>query len=195
MKFGTIICDPPWPYNQTSRHEKLSGYSDAEYSPLSIAELAALPVGAVADEPCVLLLWATWPFLPDALRLIDAWGFTFKTALPWVKATSMTPGAEPAFSPTYGVGYWLRGCSEPLLLALKGKGSVRTPWIGLLSPNAKHSRKPNTAYELAETFPGPHLELFARAERPGWLSLGNHPDLLLQGDIRTTLKSLGELPP
>lgn len=192
MKFGTIIADPPWPYDRTSRHEKLAGYADKQYDLMNMAALRALPVADVSDDPCVLLMWATWPFLPEALGLIEAWGFKFKTALPWVKATHIEP-ADATFKPTYGVGYWLRGCTEPLLLALKGKGSVRTPWVGLLSENARHSRKPSSVYELAHSFPGRYLELFGRDNTPGWFTLGNDPRLILSGDIEQSLIKLREV--
>ena len=186
MKFGTIIIDPPWPYRAVEKAENRQGYASNEYALLSVDDLAALPIGEVADDPCVLLLWATWPFLPDALRLMTAWGFEFKTALPWVKATEVVPGTEVAFKPKYGVGYWMRGCSEPILLGLRGKGSVRTPWMGLLCQGANHSRKPDTLYELAESFPGPYLEIFARRERARWVGVGNEsPDF--PGDVRESL--------
>jgi len=188
--FGVAIIDPPWQYQAAGRHEDLTGYANYEYGTLDQAALAALPVGSVMARDSVLLLWTTWPFLPDAFALVDAWGFTFKTGLPWVKATAILSGKEPAFAPAYGVGYWLRGCSEPVLVASKGNAAVRTNWIGLLSPNARHSRKPDTLYELAESFPGPYLELFARRLRPGWISLGNEVPGEWQGDIRETLPRL-----
>ena len=115
MRFGTILADPPWPYEKTSRHEKLSGYSDGKYPSLSIGELADLPVAEASLPESVLLLWTTWPFLPQALFVANAWGFRYVTALPWVKADEVVPGAEPAFKPTYGVGYWIRGATEPTL--------------------------------------------------------------------------------
>lgn len=172
-RFGVIVVDPPWEYQTTSRHEKLSGYSDIEYRPLSTAELSRLPVGAVAGNDSVLLLWTTWPFIQDALNLIRVWGFTFVTGLPWVKTT------DDVTMLSYGVGYWFRGVTEPLLVAKRGRSyrgaslGILHESAGLVAPRLGHSRKPDDVYHLAEAYPGPYLELFARRTRPGWVSLGN----------------------
>ena len=197
-KFGTIIADPPWAYSNTSVSEKLSGYASShdeekhQYSLLSTADICALPVSDYATDDSVLLMWTTWPFISDALKVIDAWGFDYVTGLPMVKIDSKQ-------EPKYGVGYWVRGCTEPLLIAKRRKGkSYRSPNLGLLTtktgeepdalvtPALSHSRKPNHQYELGETYPGPRLEIFARgdtAQRHGWFSLGN--EAYLDGnDIR-----------
>lgn len=195
MRFGTILADPPWPYARASSHARLSGYSNYEYEPMSMDDLKSLPVDDVAATDAVLLLWTTWPFLREAAALIDAWGFEYVTGMPWVKVASVQPSGDDmqrqlSFAPTYGVGYWFRGCTEPLLVAKRPKGpSVRTPWVGLLSPNAKHSRKPQSVYDLAESFPAPHLELFARGRREGWTQLGNE----LPGDGRDIRVSMKEI--
>ena len=184
-RFGTILVDPPWNYADTSRGEKLRGYSDQHYAPLSTTDLCALPVGELAQDASVLLLWTTMPFLPDALRIIDAWDFTYVTALSWVKA-----GPDPKNGTVgYGVGYWFRGATE-LILVGKRKKSYRSQYVGLISPGLKHSRKPESIYEVAETtYPGRRLEMFARRTRPGWTSLGNE----CPGDgkdIRRSIKKL-----
>lgn len=197
MKYRTILADPPWSYQKTTRHAKLSGYSDVEYSPLSTDDLAALPLGEMADENnAVLLLWTTFPFVGDALRLIDAWGFQYVTGLPWVKTSANVTNLS------YGVGYWFRGAAELLLVGKRGK-AYRTnlcgllseteddPLTGLVAPRLNHSRKPDTVYELAECFDGPYLEVFARRQQPGWSAVGNEAP----GDgkdIRETLKFLTE---
>lgn len=192
MKFRTIIADPPWPYDRTSASRKLTGYADKQYELMSIDQLSALSLSPILADDCVLLMWATWPFIPDALRVISAWGFRFKTGLPWIKASHIDAAAA-TFKPMYGVGYWLRGCTEPLLIASRGM-SHRTSWVGLLSENAKHSRKPTTIYELAHSFPGPYLELFGRSDTNGWWTLGNDPSLAMSGDIDESLKLLEYMP-
>ena len=136
-----------------------------------------MPIPSLATNDSVLLVWATWPFIEAALDLIRHWGFDFVTGLPWVKVTSIEQSLDGTLklSPIYGVGYWFRGCSEPLLIAKRGK-SVRTQFVGLLSANARHSRKPASVYELAEQFPAPRLELFARERREGWHQVGDALD-------------------
>jgi N6-adenosine-specific RNA methylase IME4 len=190
-KFGTIIADPPWAYGNTSVSEKLSGYASSrdeskhKYSVLSTDDLCNMPVGDYASDDSVLMMWTTWPFVADALKVIDAWGFDYITGLPLVKMDSKD-------EPKYGVGYWVRGCTEPLLIAKRRKGkSYRSSNIGLLtskrgeydallSPALSHSRKPDHQYELGETYPGPRLEVFARGKSAfdhGWYALGNEAHL------------------
>ena len=185
--FGVVLADPPWAYEKTSRHEKLRGYSDTHYAPLDTKALQELPVDKYTADSAVLLLWTTWPFIGDALQVVDAWGFEYVTGLPWVKVTS-----RDDTKPVYGVGYWMRGATEVILIGKKHGGrSARTPFIGLVeegfvdplsglvTESFQHSRKPDDVYMLAEAFgaqvaPGkPRLELFARRPREGWVSLGN----------------------
>lgn len=183
----TGIIDPPWAYEQASHHERLTGYSTGhEYPSLTTADMMDLPIRKMMNY---LFLWTTGPFIEDAYKLIRAWGMEPITMLAWVKCAQIDtnglpafpniPGdtfdAEKVFKPTYGVGYWFRGCVEPIILAkAPGVPSIRTPWVGLLSPNAKHSRKPQTLHQLIETnFPGPYVELFGRRPTPGWTVLGN----------------------
>lgn len=207
--FGTTIIDPPWPYDKSSHHKSLRGYStDHEYEALTIERLAALPIGSLTQY---VFLWTTGPFIEDAYKLLRQWGFEPKTFMAWVKAQEIIPGNETPFKPSYGVGYWFRGCVEPIILAKQPDSpSIRTSWIGLLCPNARHSRKPDTLHELIEKdFPGPYLELFGRRSRQElgppsnsfselrkpqivnhkpWTVIGN--ELCLGEDIEISIKKL-----
>ena len=99
---------------------------------MSIDELCALPVETLAEKDCLLFLWATFPQLPEALRLIRAWGFTFKTvAFVWLKLNKKSP------TWFYGLGYWTRGNAEICLLAKRGKPKRRS--AGLTAIVAKTS--------------------------------------------------------
>lgn len=81
-KYNVIYADPPWRYEQKS----LQGAAENHYPTMNINDMCALPVGDLADKDCVLFLWATFPMLPEALKLIDAWGFQYKTvAFVWLK--------------------------------------------------------------------------------------------------------------
>lgn len=140
---------------------------------MTTAALAALPVNGLAAEDAVLLLWATWPMLPHALTLIATWGFTYKSALPWVKIFGEAQ-PDASFRAHWGTGFWVRACSEPLLIATKGAARPpENPHLGLLSHRFEHSRKPDSVYDLVEQFGGPFVELFARGvPRPGWMAWG-----------------------
>ena len=171
--YGVILADPPWSYNNSGTR----GAAANIYPTMTDADIQALPIGELAAPDCVLLMWATWPKLAEAcIPTIAAWGFDYVTAFPWVKITQVSRDlwGELQIQVPYGVGFWARGTSEPLLIAKRG--NPKPPpngFIGLLSPNLSHSRKPESVYEYAEALPGPYLELFARRKREGWDSWGN----------------------
>ena len=171
--FGVIIADPPWRYG----NKGVQGAAEKKYETMSISELRDMPVNNMAKTDAVLIMWATWPLLADAITLFDSWGFAYKTGLPWIKITSdPTPDlfGEVTLRPQYGTGFWVRGCSEPVLLGARGKAKTpSTDPVGLLSRNFGHSRKPDNIHELGESMDGPYLELFARRTRQGWTSWGN----------------------
>ena len=139
---------------------------------MSIDELCALPVADLAAPDSALFLWATFPQLPEALRLIREWGFTYKSvAFVWLKKN------RKADSWFYGLGFWTRANAEICLLATKGKpkrisGSVRSI---VLSPLQQHSRKPAEIRDRIVELMGdlPRIELFAREAAPGWDVWGN----------------------
>jgi len=179
-RYGVILADPPWQYGQRGANSpRFRGTTDRHYATMPTDAIAALPVGEYAADDSILLLWATWPFLADALRVIEAWGFHFTTGLPWVKATHLVCDADGVgFTPRKGVGYWFRGCTEPLLMAKRGSPVRYTvPFDGILADRTRHSEKPVEIYDMAESWDGPYLELFARDEREGWDSVGDQlPD-------------------
>lgn len=110
-KYNVIYADPPWRYGQKG----LQGAAEKHYPTMSIDELCALPVADLAAPDSVLFMWATFPQLPEALRLIRAWGFTYKSVgFVWLKKN------RKADSWFYGLGFWTRGNAEVCLLATKG---------------------------------------------------------------------------
>ena len=142
---------------------------------MSIDELCALPVETLAEKDRLLFLWATFPQLPEALRLIRAWGFTFKTvAFVWLKLNKKSP------TWFYGLGYWTRGNAEICLLAKRGKPKRRSAGVHqfIISPVEEHSKKPDVTRDKIIELAGdlPRVELFARQKAPGWDVLGNEVD-------------------
>lgn len=175
--FGAIYADPAWTYKTWSA--KGSGRSaEQHYKTMSVDEIAAVPVSDVAADDCVLFLWATWPTIRDAFRIIDAWGFGYKTAaFDWLKADVSTIDLFPdPKTADMKLGHWTRSNSEPCLLATRGKprrlhADVR---MGIIEKGRQHSRKPACVYQRIERLvAGPYLELFARTTRPRWSSWGN----------------------
>lgn len=142
---------------------------------MSIDELRALPVETLAEKDCLLFLWATFPQLPEALRLIQAWGFTFKTvAFVWLKLNKKSP------TWFYGLGYWTRGNAEICLLAKRGKPKRRSAGVHqfIISPVEEHSKKPDVTRDKIIELAGDltRVELFARQKTPGWDVWGNEVD-------------------
>lgn len=171
-KYGTMIIDPPWKYSN-----RQNGAAEKHYPLMTYKELAAMPIPSVAANDSVLLMWATWPQLDVAMKLINDWGFNYVTGMPWIKLQEH-PIAD-LFSnivmvPTFGTGHWLRGCSEPILIARRGKPRLpKNVPLGLLSKRLEHSRKPESLHEYAEQLDGPYLEIFARRAHDGWDVFGN----------------------
>ena len=150
---------------------------------MSIDELCALPVETLAEKDCLLFLWATFPQLPEALRLIRAWGFTFKTvAFVWLKLNKKSP------TWFYGLGYWTRGNAEICLLAKRGKPKRRSAGVHqfIISPVEEHSKKPQEARERIVQLMGdvPRIELFARQKTPGWDVWGNEVESDIEMESR-----------
>lgn len=138
-KYSIIYADPPWSYQNRGTRAAASKH----YDTMTIEDIKHMGVGAagggIANEDCVLFMWATFPMLREALDVIEAWGFSYKTvAFNWVKQNRNGTGIF------MGLGNWTRSNSEICLLATKGKpkrisGSVRSI---VLSPLQQHSRKP-----------------------------------------------------
>lgn len=160
-QFGLIYCDPPWRYDHACTQSRAI---ENQYPTMTIDEICALEVPAAED--CVLFLWATAPKLREALRVVEAWGFTYKTHAIWDKQK-------------IGMGYWFRGQHELLLVAVRGDVSpppedARVASV-LAYPRNGHSEKPAEVYGLIQAM-FPHtrrIELFARGKRKGWATWGN----------------------
>lgn len=173
--FGSLLIDPPWRFaNRTGKvapeHRRL-----ARYATMATEDLAALPVAGLMQPASHLYLWCPNALLPDGLRLMAAWGFTYKTNLVWYKVRK-DGGPDGR-----GVGFYFRNVTELVLFGVRG--SLRTAAPGRRQTNVmihrkrEHSKKPPSLYEIVEACsPGPYLELFARERRPGWEQWGDQVD-------------------
>jgi len=168
-RFRVILADPPWKFKTWSKRG-LGRSPDRHYRTMTIAQLKALPIGQLVAKDCALFLWTTWPHLLQALELVEAWGFTYKTlAFVWIKLTKRG-------RLHWGTGYWTRANSEPCLLATRGKPRRRHRDVHqvMMEVVREHSRKPAVVHERIERLVrGPYLELFAREHPRGWASWGD----------------------
>jgi N6-adenosine-specific RNA methylase IME4 len=170
--YATILADPPWQFqNRTGKvapeHRRLLRYPTME-----LKEIMDLPVSKVAAAKSHLYLWVPNALLLEGLKVMEAWGFTYKTNIVWYKVRK-DGGPDGR-----GVGFYFRNVTELLLFGVKG--SMRTLQPGRTQVNLfptrkrEHSRKPDEIFDIVESCsPGPYLELFARFSRPGWCQWGN----------------------
>lgn len=178
--YRLIYADPAWSYGDSGTRGGVAN----QYKTLTLEELCALDVGGLAAPDAALFMWATWPTLPDALQVITAWGFTYKTcAFTWVKIN------KKANTPFFGNGHWSRANTEPCLLAVRGdirrvSASVAQVIVDerdddtLFARIGRHSAKPPEARARVLKLMGDteaKVELFAREHTPGWDVWGNDP--------------------
>ena len=177
MKYGAILCDPPWTFKTYS--EKGKGRSaEQHYECMSFADLCALEIPAADDG--VLFMWVTDPMLEKGLHLLRSWGFTYKTvAFTWAKCVGWHLSPMPDSRWFTGMGYWTRSNPEMCLLGTRGKPKRVHKDVRqlIVAPRREHSRKPDEIYERIERLvDGPYLEMFARQRREGWDAYGNEID-------------------
>lgn len=170
--YTTILADPPWQFqNRTGKmapeHKRLLRYPTME-----LKEIMELPVPKLSAARSHLYLWVPNALLQDGLKVMEAWGFTYKCNLVWYKIRK-DGGPDGR-----GVGFYFRNVTELVLFGVRGSMRTLKPGrtqVNLFSTRKReHSRKPDEFYDLIEACsPGPYLELFARFRRPGWHQWGN----------------------
>lgn len=169
QKFNVVYADPPWRYRDKAKAGNRG--AECQYPVMTLDEIKALPVQELAQKDCALFMWATWPLLTEALEVIQAWDFTYKTiGFVWVK---LNRSGQGVFT---GLGHYTRSNSEPCLLATRGKvkrisASVHSV---LHAPLRRHSEKPPETRDRIVQLLGdvPRVELFARQAVPGWARWG-----------------------
>jgi len=188
-KFKLIYADPPWSFkNYSVKGEPRN--PKAHYDVLNFKDICNLPISDIADENCILLLWSIDPLLNKAFKVIESWGFQYKTVgFYWAKLNTTTDiesfNTKNFFT---GLGYWTRANPEQCLLATKGKPSRKSKAVKrlIVSHRREHSRKPDEIYErIEELAEGPYIELFSRNKRKGWSSWGNEKEIFAKGKAKT----------
>lgn len=188
-RYGVILADPEWKHVPWSDQGMLKA-ADNHYPTSPTDEICQRDVQSIAHDDCVLFLWGTVPMLPDALRVMEAWGFTYRSHCMWRK---QYPGEQQ------GMGYWFRINHELMLLGTRGKIPCPAPgdnWGSVIdAPTRGHSVKPDWQYELIESyFPNlPKIELNARRARDGWDAWGLEAPSLVADDGSPTDPVTGEI--
>lgn len=164
-KYNIIYADPPWSY----KDKALTGNRGAccKYNVMNIDDIANLPIKDITKKDSVLFMWVTMPKINECFKVIESWGFTYKTcAFTWIKQNKKSD------SLFWGMGRWTRANAEVCLIATKGKPTRKSAKVHsiIVSKIREHSRKPDEARERIVELLGdlPRIELFARQEVEGW---------------------------
>ena len=172
-KFGTILADPPWEFQNSTgkvapKHKRLK-----RYETMNLEEIKLMPVSRLSANKSHLYLWVPNAFIKEGIEVMEEWGFKYKTNIVWHKIRK-DGGPDGR-----GVGFYFRNTTELVLFGVKGT-KVRTLKPGRTQVNIirtrkrEHSRKPDELYKIIEKCSwGPFLELFARGKRKGWTSWGD----------------------
>lgn len=184
-RFATVLADPPWRFtNRTGKvapeHRRLS-----RYETLTTDDICALPVAEHLESSAHCYLWVPNALLPEGLRVLQAWGFEYKSNLIWHKVR------KDGGSDGRGVGFYFRNVTEIVLFGVRGK-NARTLAPGRRQVNLfatrkrEHSRKPDEQYAIIEACSwGPYLELFGRGVRKGWTVWGDQASEDYRPDWKT----------
>ena len=164
-KYQIIYADPPW---YESGGGRIKRGANRHYKLMTTREIMNLPVSRVADDNCHLYLWTTNNFLEDAIKVVNAWGFKYKTMITWVKDR-------------FGLGQYFRGQTEHCIFAVKGfipykidsgTGKRCQGTTCFYAKRRNHSEKPEEMRKLIELVSDRSgfnkIELFARKQVNGW---------------------------
>jgi N6-adenosine-specific RNA methylase IME4 len=168
-KYKIIYADPPWSYADKSLHR---GGAERHYKTTETKQLSQINVSSIADDDCILFMWATFPKIADALELISEWGFTYKTnGFTWIKKNKISK------TNFWGMGRWTRSNAEICLIGVKGKPKRLNAGVHSVieSPISEHSKKPGIVKDEILRLVGdlPRLEMFARNSSEGWDVFGD----------------------
>ena len=162
-KYSLVYADPPWQYGN-SMPEYFTEQAN-HYPLMSIDEICAMPIKSIVQENAALFLWVTSPILQDAFKVIEAWGFKYKTSFVWDKIK-------------HNMGHYSSVRHELLLLAIRGSyplHNIKLYDSVLSEERTEHSKKPEYYYQMIEDIycNAKKIELFSRLKREGWESYGN----------------------
>lgn len=175
-KYNIIYADPPWKYGDVHRWHKMGGGVAGHYKTMTITEILNMKdvIKQIAAADCLLFMWVTFPNLKEGIKVIETWGFKYKTlGFSWIKLNKKNK------KPFFGIGFYTKSNCEVCLIGIKGKPGkiIKSKKVSscIISERREHSRKPDEARERITELVGqvPKIELFARQEFDGWDCWGN----------------------
>jgi len=162
-KYAVILADPPWQYKNSGFNES----AESQYQTMSTEDICAMAgiVNGFSTPETVIFMWATNPLLPDALKVMAAWGYEYKTNMAWIKDQGR------------GRGWFLKSKHELILIGTRANTphpKERPDSCFEADRGPVHSRKPQAIYDIIESmYDGAKLEMFCREPHKGWASHGN----------------------
>jgi N6-adenosine-specific RNA methylase IME4 len=175
-KYNIILADPPWKYTQDKKSKNFRAVTSEHYETMTTEEICKLPIQSISKEDSILFMWATFPQIKEAIKVIEAWGFEYKTVgFIWIKKN------KKANTNAWGMGFYTRSNAEVCLIGVKPKSSptklIKSHAVHQIieSKRLRHSEKPNEVREKVLELCGdmPRIELFAREKKEGWDVWGN----------------------
>lgn len=165
-RFRVVYADPAWSYNDKQDTAQLGG-AQKHYDTMSTSAICNLPIESITEKNAVLFLWVTSPLLEDGLKVIDAWGFKYKTSFIWDKMK-------------HNMGHYNSVRHEFLLVATKGScvpdNKTLVNSVQSIERNDKHSEKPIEFINIIDMLyeHGNRIELFCRnIKKHRWYGWGN----------------------
>jgi len=215
MKFNIIYSDFPWKYNSRANHKtRFRGGAEGHYPLMTMDEIRAVDLPSIMAPNCVHLMWTTYPYLIDQIKLFEHWGLTYRTlGFNWNKINPKCTEAFAEFRKKrfqvdegnfvdfmidlmnmmnfFGVGYYAKSNTEICLLGTRGKVNIESNGVSsnVFAVRKEHSRKPDEIRNRIVSLFGdyPRVELFARYPADGWEQVGNGLDGL---DINESIKKM-----
>ena len=170
-KYDVIYADPPWAYRQSGSKTNSRGMAKQHYDTMATEDICSLPIRDICTDKAICFLWATFPNIFEALKVLEAWGFVYKTAaFVWIKKN------RKSNTNFWGMGAYTRANAEVCLLGIsegtRAKQIVKSHTVHQVieSPIEAHSKKPDVVRDRIVDLLGdvPRIELFARQVADGW---------------------------
>lgn len=183
-----ISVDFPWAYDLYSEAGAAKSAS-AQYDVMTLDEILSFApaVSHLASGDCLCLMWGCeWMLPAERQRVLEAMGFTYKTAIMWRKTTRKG-------KVRMGVGYRARTMHEPVYLGTIGNPQHKAFPSVFDGVAREHSRKPDEFFKMVERCmpQARKLDLFSRQSRPGWVNWGRESTLF---DVEGSAPTKREIP-
>jgi N6-adenosine-specific RNA methylase IME4 len=174
MKYNIIYADPPLQYNNKMiSHNGNNSSPDIHYNTMKFDDICNMNIKSICEKDCALFIWSSSCYIDGVIKIMKAWGFTYKTiAFTWIKQSKNN-------IPVKLMGHWTLSSCDFVLIGTKGTmkkylNKKNTEQL-VFAQRTRHSEKPKEVIKrITEMFIDiPKIELFARNETPGWDVFGD----------------------